>query len=65
MRPAEALKPKTNEDTAQGLAFAVSAYVIWGFLPLYMKLLAHIPPPEVVPCPPGCCTEWVASKTTG
>ena len=48
MRPAEALKPKTNEDTAQGLAFAVSAYVIWGFLPLYMKLLAHIPPAEVV-----------------
>ena len=22
-------------------------------------------PPEEVPCPPGCCTEWVASKTTG
>src|SRR5438034_2774750 len=22
-------------------------------------------PPEVVPCPPGCCTEWVASKITG
>lgn len=48
MRPAEALSPKTNEDTARGLAFAVSAYVFWGFLPLYMKLLAHIPPAEVV-----------------
>ena len=22
-------------------------------------------PPEDVPCPPGCCTEWVASKITG
>ncbi len=37
-----------NEDTPQGLAFAVTAYVLWGFLPLYMKLLSHIPPAEVV-----------------
>ncbi len=22
-------------------------------------------PPEEVPCPPGSCTEWVASITTG
>jgi hypothetical protein len=22
-------------------------------------------PPDVDPCPPGCCTEWVASKITG
>ena len=22
-------------------------------------------PPEEPPSPPGCCTEWVASKTTG
>ena len=22
-------------------------------------------PPELVPCPPGNCTEWVASNTTG
>lgn len=21
--------------------------------------------PDEVPCPPGCCTEWVASNTTG
>jgi chloramphenicol-sensitive protein RarD len=35
-------------DTAAGFGFAVSAYVIWGFLPLYMKALAHVPPPEVV-----------------
>ncbi|MCG7625492.1 EamA family transporter RarD [Epibacterium sp. Ofav1-8] len=38
----------TNEDTPQGLAFALTAYFMWGFLPLYMKMLAHIPPTEVV-----------------
>lgn len=38
----------TSGDTPQGLGFAVTAYVLWGFLPLYMKLLAHIPPAEVV-----------------
>ncbi|WP_417524959.1 EamA family transporter RarD [Marinovum sp.] len=48
MRPAEALRPKASEDSPRGLAFAISAYVFWGFLPLYMKLLAHIPPAEVV-----------------
>jgi chloramphenicol-sensitive protein RarD len=37
-----------NRDTPQGLAFAVTAYVLWGFLPLYMKLVAHIPAIEVV-----------------
>jgi chloramphenicol-sensitive protein RarD len=39
---------RENTDTPQGLAFAISAYVLWGFLPLYMKLLAHIPAAEVV-----------------
>lgn len=37
-----------NTDTPQGLAFAISAYVLWGFLPLYLKLLSHIPSAEVV-----------------
>ncbi|OIQ45327.1 MAG: EamA family transporter [Roseobacter sp. MedPE-SW] len=40
--------PRENVDTPQGLAFAISAYVLWGFLPLYMKLVAHIPAAEVV-----------------
>ncbi|UWQ41522.1 EamA family transporter RarD [Leisingera aquaemixtae] len=35
-------------DTPRGLAFAVTAYLLWGFLPLYMKALSHIPAPEVV-----------------
>lgn len=37
-----------NRDTPQGLAFAIAAYLLWGFLPLYMKALAHIPAAEVV-----------------
>ncbi|WP_299297428.1 EamA family transporter RarD [uncultured Tateyamaria sp.] len=35
-------------DTPQGLGFALSAYFLWGFLPLYMKMLSHIGPAEVV-----------------
>ncbi|MEX0350890.1 MAG: EamA family transporter RarD [Paracoccaceae bacterium] len=44
------MQPGTPEttDTPKGLAFAITAYVLWGFLPLYMKLLAHIPPVEIV-----------------
>ncbi|CUH63338.1 putative chloramphenical resistance permease RarD [Thalassovita gelatinovora] len=41
------VKPK-NIDTPQGLAFALAAYLMWGVMPLYMKMLAHIPPAEVV-----------------
>lgn len=37
-----------NEDSARGFAFALSAYLFWGFLPFYMKAVAHIPPAEVV-----------------
>ena len=35
-------------DSPRGLAFALSAYVLWGFLPLYMKALAHVPTLEVL-----------------
>jgi chloramphenicol-sensitive protein RarD len=35
-------------DTRQGFLFALSAYLLWGFLPLYMKAVAHIPAFEVV-----------------
>ena len=37
-----------HEDSPAGLAFAVSAYFLWGFLPLYMKAVGHISPVEVV-----------------
>lgn len=37
-----------NVDTPRGFAFALAAYLLWGFLPLYMKALAHIPTLEVL-----------------
>lgn len=36
------------QDSPRGLAFAVAAYLMWGFLPLYMKALAHVPVAEVL-----------------
>lgn len=48
MRNPDSLTTRPNEDTPQGLALAIAAYVFWGFLPLYMKALAHIPAAEVV-----------------
>ncbi len=35
-------------DTLPGFLFALTAYLLWGFLPIYMKALAHVPPTEVV-----------------
>lgn len=35
-------------DTPRGFAFAVAAYGLWGFLPLYIDALSHIGPVEVV-----------------
>ena len=37
-----------NKDTPRGFAFALSAYLFWGFLPLYMKAMAHLPTAEVI-----------------
>jgi chloramphenicol-sensitive protein RarD len=48
MRNPDSLTARPNEDTPQGLAYAILAYVLWGFLPLYMKALSHIPAAEVV-----------------
>ncbi len=45
---ATAPSPLQNADTPKGFVLAVSAYVMWGFLPLYMKALSHIGPVEVV-----------------
>ena len=39
---------KQNEDTAAGFALALTVYGLWGFLPLYMKLIDHVPAAEVV-----------------
>lgn len=40
--------PNQDQDTLPGFAFAFSAYFLWGFLPLYLKWLAHIPAAEVL-----------------
>lgn len=40
--------PAQNADTPKGLALAVTAYLLWGFLPLYLKLVEHVPAVEVV-----------------
>jgi len=45
--PAPPATPQ-NEDTLRGFGFALSAYLLWGFLPLYLKLIGHIPAIEVV-----------------
>jgi chloramphenicol-sensitive protein RarD len=37
-----------NEDSLRGFGFALAAYLLWGFLPMFMKALAHISPAEVI-----------------
>ncbi|AUH32755.1 EamA family transporter RarD [Paracoccus tegillarcae] len=40
--------PDPNSDSPRGLAFAIGAYVLWGFLPIYMKSLAALGPFEII-----------------
>lgn len=42
-----AAAPK-NEDSLGGFFFALGAYLVWGFLPFYMKAVAHMTPAEVI-----------------
>ena len=37
-----------SQDTSRGFAFALSAYLIWGVVPVYFKLLSHVPPIAIV-----------------
>lgn len=37
-----------NRDTLPGFLYALAAYFLWGFLPLYMKALADVPTLEVL-----------------
>jgi chloramphenicol-sensitive protein RarD len=37
-----------NEDTPRGFAFGLTAYVLWGFLPFYLKAVGHLPAFEVL-----------------
>lgn len=42
-------QPAAPEGSNQGgLPFAISAYLIWGFVPLFFKLLSSVPPVEVL-----------------
>ncbi|KQZ94409.1 permease [Mesorhizobium sp. Root157] len=43
----EATNP-TDKAAQRGFLYALAAYLIWGFLPFYMKAVAHIPAIEVV-----------------
>ena len=38
----------TGGDSLRGFGFALTAYFLWGFLPLYMKAMAHISPAEII-----------------
>ena len=40
--------PIQTGDTREGFLFAGGAYLLWGFLPFYMKAVSHIPAYEVV-----------------
>lgn len=50
MTTAEARRAGTafTRDGLRGFALGMTAYVMWGFLPFYMKAVAHISPYEVV-----------------
>ncbi len=58
-----------NEDSLSGFLFALTAYLMWGFLPLYMKALSHIPPAEVIAhrvvwsVPVALAVLWVLGRT--
>ena len=38
----------TGRDEPRGVALAVTAYLLWGVAPIYMKLMAHVPAVEFV-----------------
>lgn len=45
----DAVQPEIkNNDSTRGFGFALTAYLFWGILPLYMKAMAHIPAFEVI-----------------
>ena len=46
--PAAVVPQAQPQDTRAGFFFALSAYLLWGFLPMFMKAVAHIPVIEVL-----------------
>ncbi|MBA3910591.1 MAG: EamA family transporter RarD [Rhodobacter sp.] len=61
--------PEMNGDSRSGFLFALTAYLLWGFLPIYMKALAHVPPVEVIAhrvfwsVPVALAVLWVLRRT--
>jgi chloramphenicol-sensitive protein RarD len=43
------MSPAENRDTKEGFLYAGGAYLLWGFLPFYMKALSHVPAWEIIP----------------
>lgn len=39
---------RENADTPAGWAYGLAAYGLWGVIPLYFRLLRHVPPLEVL-----------------
>lgn len=37
-----------NENVKRGLASAIGAYILWGILPIYWKLVSNVPSQEVI-----------------
>jgi chloramphenicol-sensitive protein RarD len=59
----------TSGDSLSGFFFALTAYLLWGFLPMYMKALAHVPPTEVIAhrvvwsVPIALLVLWILGRT--
>lgn len=62
--------PPKNEDSLRGFGFALSAYFLWGFLPLYMKALGEVPAAEIVAhrvlwsVPVALAILWMLGRTS-
>ena len=62
-----AASPK-HQDTLAGFGLAMTAYLLWGFLPFFMKQLAHISPIEVIAhrviwsLPIAACVLWATGQ---
>lgn len=44
----QTLETSQPGDGARGFLYAFTAYILWGFLPFYMKAVAHVSPFEVI-----------------
>ena len=58
-----------SEDTRAGFFFALSAYLLWAFLPLYMKAMQTIDPVEIIAhrvfwsLPVAAILLWILGRT--